>query len=29
MREAGLAVQESEPHMSEYFDQAQAIQTTD
>jgi hypothetical protein len=28
MREAGLAVQESEPHMSAYFDQAQVIQTT-
>jgi hypothetical protein len=27
MREAGLAVQESEPHMSTYFDQAQVIQT--
>jgi hypothetical protein len=27
MREAGLAVQESEPHMSAYFDQAQVIQS--
>jgi hypothetical protein len=28
MREVGLVVQESEPHMSESFDQAQVIQTT-